>query len=83
MVHDAAVESGTVDGGEARVLGDLPWIAAPPGERAECDLLDRVTGLDLRRFGGHPEARFELETFDGSAGSTVAGVRAAVLHGGV
>jgi hypothetical protein len=43
MVHDAAVEGGTVDGGgEARVLGDLPWIAAPPGERVERDLLDQL-----------------------------------------
>ena len=39
--------------------------------------------VNLRRFGGHPEARFELEVFDGSAGSRVAGVKAAVLHGGV
>jgi hypothetical protein len=36
--------------------------------------------LNFRRFGGHPEARFELEVLDGSAGSRVAGVKAAVLH---
>jgi len=40
-------------------------------------------GLNLRRFGGHLEARFELEVFDGTAGSRVAGVKAAVLHGRV
>ena len=39
--------------------------------------------VNLRRFGGHPKARFELEVFDGEAGSRVAGVKAAVLHGGV
>ena len=41
------------------------------------------TAVNLRRFGGHPKARFELEVFDGEAGSRVAGVKAAVLHGGV
>jgi len=38
--------------------------------------------LNLRRFDAHPEAKFELEVFDGSAGGRVAGVKAAVLHGG-
>ena len=39
--------------------------------------------VNLRRFGGHLEARFELEVLDGTADSRVAGVKAAVLHGGV
>ena len=39
--------------------------------------------VNLRRFGGHPEARFEAEVFDGEAGNRVAGVEAAVLHGRV
>ena len=42
-----------------------------------------ASAMILRRFGGHPEARFEAEVFDGEAGSRVAGVKAAVLHGGV
>ena len=45
--------------------------------------LSRLLRVNLRRFGGHPKARFELEVFDGSAGSRVAAVKAAVLHGGV
>jgi len=55
MVHKAAVDSGTVDGdGEAWVLGDLAWIAAPPSERVERDLLDQVAYDRGNNAGQHP-----------------------------
>jgi len=44
-----------VDGdGEAWVLGDLAWIAAPPSERVERDLLDQVAYDRGNNAGQHP-----------------------------
>src|SRR3954447_10690491 len=44
IVQDAAVEGSAVDReGEARVFGDALWIAAPPRQHVERDLLQQLT----------------------------------------
>jgi hypothetical protein len=48
MVHDAAGDGGGVDrDGEARVLGDVLRIAAPPSPHIERDLFDQLA-MDRR-----------------------------------
>ena len=76
VLEDARADRGTLGTSVPRedARENKSYSVSPPNLDAK---------LNLRRFGGHPEARFELEVFDGSASSRVAGIKAAVLHGGV